>query len=270
MPMRLKYRLLALLLCLALPTAACADVTITALAIGDADAIVIESNGSAMLIDTGNPRDAETVLAAIADYPTLDYVVLTHPHMDHIGAFPKIADKHAIGMVVMTYAANPGVAVYDALVSVIDAHALPVWLPDVGDTITLGDATLTVYAPHPVAYSELNDTSLVLMLEAHGTRVLFCADAEYYSERDMLANEKQCPLAADVLKLGHHGKDTSSHPAFLAAVSPRIAVVTTAREPDGDVLVNLYEAGVADILSTAQGDVVISIRPDDIVYHEKE
>ena len=263
-PKRFVPALLALLI---LTAPALADVTVTVLDVGTADAIVIEADGRAMLIDTGKRRDAQTVVDAVSAYSSLDMVVLTHPHADHIGGFKNVADAVSIDRLVTTFATNPGVAIYDELMAIIDALALPVDYPNVGDTFALGDALFTVYAPHPVLYPSLNDTSIVLMMEAYGLRVLFSGDAEASSEVDMLQNVSQCPLSADILKLAHHGKDTSSTFAFISAVQPSTAIASTGSEPDGDVIATLLDAGVFDIRTTAaQGDIVFTLTPSGIIW----
>ena len=124
-------------------------------------------------------------------------------------------------------------------------------------------ATFTFLSPDPnVEFDNLNNYSLVCMFEAGATRVLMTGDAEAEIEEHLVASGVN--LDCDILKLGHHGSNTSSSPAFLRAVSPEIAVISCAREndyghPHREPLERLAALGVDDIRYTFDGTVVIEI-----------
>lgn len=147
----------------------------------------------------------------------------------------------------------------------IEEHGIERVYPEVGNVIQLGDSSVTVYSPHSVAYPEANDWSIVLMVEYAGRKVLLTGDAEAPAEADMLAYDDVLPLKADVLKVAHHGSDTSSAFDFIAAVAPQYAVVSCDSEEDRDypsvvTAMTLFDCGVSDVLTTEKhGDVRITV-----------
>ena len=99
----------------------------------------------------------------------------------------------------------------------------PILVPNEGDEFRLGDAVITILHCWPEAWTT-NDMSIVLRVDYGENSVLFTGDAEMMSEYMMI--DSGLPLKADVLKVGHHGSDTSSTVEFLNAVSPKYAVIS--------------------------------------------
>ena len=264
---------LALLVLLLFSMALADGVQVHFLDVGQADAILIleESGGirRTMMIDTGDRKTARQVTAYVRarGVEQLEWLVLTHPHADHIGGAAYLMESLPVGSCLLP-SIETNTATYGRVAERLEEFAISRVYPNPGDRFSLGSAAFTVMAPHPVAYPVANDWSIVLMMEAAGRRVLFTGDAQVRSEEDMLAFSKQLPLGADVLKVGHHGSDSSSSYGFIQAVSPEIAVVSCGRDeqreyPMEDVWQNLLDAGVARVyLTRMQGTVVLDIRPD--------
>lgn len=163
----------------------------------------------------------------------LDVVVATHPHSDHVGNLPWVVDRFLIGVYVDSGRASPS-AVARALEARLAEHGVPrrrltdaappdvdfCPRPDVGARI-LRPAGLDVEAVAP------NDASVVIRVEYGATSLLLTGDAEARAERLLLEDPATRPaLDCDLLKAGHHGSDTSSSTAFLAAASPAIVAVS--------------------------------------------
>ncbi len=109
-------------------------------------------------------------------------------------------------------------------------------------------------------YAESNNDSTVFRLQYDGFSMLFCGDMEAQAERDLL--EGGAALRADVLKVAHHGSDTSTSAALLEAVQPRYAVISSGEDrsmlPRNAVLQRLHTAGAEIFRTDTDGAVVFS------------
>ena len=245
---------------------------------GDAMLLLQRIDGElhAMMIDTGDRGTSSLVTNYVLaqQIESLDYLVLTHPHADHIGGAASLLETLKIGTVYMTNTEADSVT-YQHVMDTCRQKGIVEVYPAVGDTFAFGDAIFTVYAPHPVLYDAANDWSLVLMMDFHGTRVLFTGDAEVGSENDMLG-DPTLDLRADVLKVGHHGSSTSSSFDFVCAVSPSYAVISCGESssyeyPNVEVAMNLMDAGVQDILTTkTSGTIICTIQQDGVFFFDSE
>ncbi len=214
-------------------------VTFLDVAQGDA-ALVDLPDGSAMLVDggglVGSPFDVgERVLAPVLRArrrDALSAVVLSHPHPDHFLGLGTGLARVAIGSFWDTgqgEAEGAGEA-YAALLTALRGRGVPVERPpSLCGTREVGGARIDVLAPCPGPDTEHgpNDNSFVLRLTYGARSILFVGDAERAEETRLVGSLPPGALRADVLKVGHHGSRTSSSAAFVAAVAPSVAVVSS-------------------------------------------
>jgi len=206
-----------------------------ALDIGQGDAIlVVAPTGETALIDGG--PDPDLTLRRLGErlpfwQRRLDVLVLTHPHEDHLAGLLPALERFEVGAVI-----DPGRA-YDNP-SYPRFLALAAHEPDAvvrqaraGDVIRLGPAArLRVLYPGPddlaaaLPEDDINNASVVLLLESGGFRALLTGDAEAPVERLLL--ERGLLGRVDVLKVGHHGSDSSTLPEMLAVVRPAVALIS--------------------------------------------
>ena len=212
---------------------------VEAIDVGQGDSLLLISpEGKTMLVDGGgfggNPHQSapefdigEEVVSPVLwsrGIRHLDVVALSHAHSDHMGGLPAILrnfrpDELWVGN-------NPAFPAYNALLD--EAHALGTVVRSLraGDTAALGSARVDVLAPladyHPGSDPANND-SLVLHVSAGGAGVLLEGDAEEPVENAMLGEQG---LTSTLLKVGHHGSNTSTRPDFLARVAPSWAVIS--------------------------------------------
>lgn len=195
--------------------------------VGQGDSEFIElPNGKTLLIDAGNPDDGQHIISYIKalGYSTIDVLVATHPHADHIGGMAAVVKSFAVGAIYMPKVADT-TATFEGLLTAIKAKGLQVNTARAGVICLDGDGvTARFLAPTSAAYDDLNNYSAVLKLTYGHTSFLFMGDAEMLSENELL--KSGADVDADVLKVGHHGSTTSTGTDFLAAVSPRYAVVS--------------------------------------------
>jgi len=215
-----------------------------------------------MLIDTGEAEYAQAVIDYIRGQgiDRLAYAVATHPHSDHIGGMARIINEFPIETFIAPDALHT-TATFERMLDALEASDLGITVPEINETFTLGEAVFTALSPDGTDFKDLNNASVVLRLEFGGTRFLFTGDAEESAEQKMLANGLN--LACDVLKVGHHGSNTSSSAAFLQAVSPSVAVISCGADnsyghPHREVVERLDAIG-AEILRTDQEGHIVMV-----------
>lgn len=198
--------------------------------VGQGDSIFIElPDEKTMLIDAGENYHGEGIINYIGDcgYSKIDYLVATHPHADHIGSMGYIVRNMDIGSVYMPKAAA-NTKTYENLLESISKKGLKVTSAKTGLTIAEGsDYTINVVAPVTIDEDNLNNSSAVIKLSYKDNSFLFTGDAEK-KELETITDD----ISADVLKVGHHGSNTSTTEEFLKAVNPTYAVISVGKGND--------------------------------------
>jgi competence protein ComEC len=180
-----------------------------------------------MLIDAGNQEDANSIKTylTVQKVKQIDILVATHPHEDHIGGMADIVRSFKIGQVYMPKVSTNTQTFKDLLLA-IKIKGLKVRTAFQGVALDLDPSITTVMiAPQRDKYENLNDYSAVIKLTYDKTSFLLTGDAAAASEFEMLLSSAVNPRA-DVLKVGHHGSNTSTTAQFLKAVSPKYAVIS--------------------------------------------
>ncbi|MBI4136102.1 MAG: MBL fold metallo-hydrolase [Candidatus Vogelbacteria bacterium] len=239
--------------------------TVAFLDVGQGDAIFIESpNGNQVLIDAGSGRPVLRALGRVMPFydHSIDLVIATHPDADHIGGFPEVLERFAIGAVM-----EPGVSsdtfTYQAFQASVGREGAREIFARRGQRVALGrSATLEILFPDrpPQAEWETNTASIVARLTYGESEFLFTGDSPIQVEKYLFGLDGR-RLRSRVLKVGHHGSKTSSDPVFLAAVGPDYAVISAGRgnrygHPHPSVLEALGRLGTR-ILSTADRGTIV-------------
>lgn len=234
--------------------------------VGQADAILVEQGESAFLIDAGNNGDADLVLDYLEkqNIDKLEYVVGTHPHEDHIGGLDSVIQNFEVETVLMP-AVDYDTDTYNDVISSLEDKELQITFPEVGQIYTLGKTELTILSPSKDQYSELNLYSIAIRLVYGNSSFLFLGDCESLNEKEML--KTGLTLDSDVIKLGHHGSDSSSSQEFLEAVTPEYAVISVGRNneykhPSPDVIERLEDLGTEVLRTDELGTIIFSTDGD--------
>ncbi|HEX7070098.1 MAG TPA: DNA internalization-related competence protein ComEC/Rec2 [Rhodothermales bacterium] len=238
--------------------------------VGQGDGAFIRfPNGRTMVIDVG-PRDTyfdagrSVIVPHVQRYAPkgIDVVVVTHPHSDHLGGLPAVLRS----MPVRRYVHNGDAyesELFRETAHLVDSLAITTRAVQAGDTLLIDPRVrVHVLAPTPVTALEPNpnDRSVVLRLEFGSTTFLLAGDSERAAENALLGRFRAA-LASEVVKVGHHGSQTSSQPSFVTAVTQGVdetfAVVSVAERnrfglPDEVVLDRWLNAG-ARLHVTSEG-----------------
>ena len=199
--------------------------------VGQGDSEILRYGNSTMLIDAGTNASTETLINDIKSLGIdhFDTVIATHPHEDHIGGLDAVINQFSIGKIYMPKV-TADTKTFEDVLKAIQNKGLTVTTPAPGSSFYLGPDTCTILAPNSQSYEDVNNYSIVLRVINGNNSFLFTGDAQTVSEKEMLA--QGYTLKSDVLKLGHHGSETSTTPDFLNAVSPEYAVIEAGLDND--------------------------------------
>ncbi len=241
--------------------------------VGQGDSILIKTGPSAMLIDAGNINDADLVENYIKKQGVkkLNYIVGTHPHADHIGGMADIIDKFPTEKIMMPDADN-NTKTFENVLDAVDRKGMVITVPKAGSTYELGNASFTILAPNSKGYKDLNDDSIVIRLIFGSTAFLLVGDAEEVSENEML--HKGYDLSSGLLKVGHHGSNSSSTLPFIKAVSPRFAVISVGKgntygHPTSKTIERLTSMGAQIFRTDLLGTIVATSDGKSITLNKK-
>lgn len=190
--------------------------------VGQADCELIIINGKTMLIDAGNRSDGEKIVSAIKGLgiSKLDYVIGTHVHEDHIGGMSYIVDAIEIDKFYLPFDTKNTTTYYEKLLNSLTNKNMKIEQANVGEIFELGNAKCEIMSVRNDEPENINEESIVIELTYGTKKFLFMGDAEEENEKSRTWND------IDVLKVGHHGSNTSSSEKFLKQVLPEIAIIS--------------------------------------------
>ena len=262
-------KLAALLLAVALPLSACgakkapeggaaANLEAHFFDAGKADAILLTTENSAVLIDAGEKGFGKTILAYLEKkgVEKLDYLIVTHFDQDHVGGAAKVINNIAVGTVLQSNRPKDS-GEYEGYVEALDkAGVEPVTVRETYGFVLDGVA-YSVDPPRQVKYSadSSNNSSLIVSVQNGGNRFLFAGDAQTERLAEFLDTN---PAPCDVLKVPHHGRDEPLLGALLESVKPAYAVITSSDgEPESEAAVRTLEQAGVRVLLTREGAVTL-------------
>ncbi len=245
------------------------EVRVVVLDVGQGDAILLEGDRGGRLLVDGGP-DPERLLPALdARVPPwdrhLDVVLVSHPHEDHVGGLPALLERYRVDRVLETGMTGPGPA-DRALRDILGTQGRAPERLGTGDRIRLDSVELQVLWPDrasvpevaPDDGSEVNDRSLVLLGTVGPTRFLLTGDAEEGVDPALLA--RGLP-PVDLLKVAHHGSRTATSGTLLAAIRPRLAMISVGEDnpyghPAPETLARLVSIGATTYRTDLHGTIV--------------
>lgn len=243
--------------------------------VGQGDSTFIElPNEQNVLIDGATRSNGQTVLDYLDDLKVerIDYLIATHPHEDHIGGLVNVVKEFDIGKIYMPDKAHTTI-VFEDLLLAIQEKGYSITKAKAGDIIFEEDGlSMNILAPSEVSGSNLNNYSVANRLIFGNTAFVFTGDAEQKSEKNMV--ESGYELEADVLKVGHHGGDTSSISSFLSAVNPDYGVISAGEDnqyghPHANVMNRLADHGIKTFRTDQDGTIIATSDGETIDFNQK-
>lgn len=236
------------------------SIVIHYLDVGQADSVLIQSDGNNMLIDAGTNDMGKTVVKDLQDYGVqkIDYLIGTHPHEDHIGGMDDVINNFDIGTIYMPKV-QTNTNTFEDVLDAISNKGLKITSPEVGYKFMLGNAVCEIMSCGVGSNSETNNlnlASIVIRMTYGEQSFLFMGDAE--EENEGARNWPQ----TNVIKIGHHGSNTSTSQNFLEQVKPQVAIISVGKankygHPKQTTLDKLYNMQVKVYRTDENGTITI-------------
>ena len=245
------------------------ELILTMIDCGQADSYLFIQNGVTALVDCGTRSTGDDVVEYLKSQgiTKLDYVFGTHPHDDHMGGMQDVITNFEIGQIIMPEIKAGEVTAnwYMKLINELGKDSYDVHYAKLGDVYNLGDATMEVIGPISEPNDNINNYSIVMKVSFGQMDIIMTGDAEVDVEEEILKSGAN--LDAEILKVGHHGSDTSTSDEFLDAIDPEYALISSKlgnkyEHPTKSTMEKLEERDIEVYRTDEQGTVVITITTD--------
>lgn len=238
---------------------------------GQADATLFQYTDDdqtyTILYDAGdwNNNDVVTYLSN-QDISAIDLIIISHPHADHIGQLAPIVENFDVGEVWFSGNTSSSKTFQHAVDAVMSSNA-DYYEPRAGDVFDIGHIGVEILHPKTLT-GNLNEDSISVRFTYGDINFLFTGDAYQNEELEMI--EGKFDVAANILQLGHHGSRTSSHPAFIKAVDPDVAIYSAGKDnsyghPHEEVVDRIETANIKLYGTDQDGTIIVTT--DGRTYH---
>lgn len=231
--------------------------------VGQGDCAIIYSNGYSAIIDSADTNAAGNILNDLSslNIKTVDVALISHLHADHIGSLQKVAEICEVKNLIMpqilekSLSAASNVKLFVAKNSGKSYDAIP------GMNFKIGEFEITVLGYMNDSKNE-NNRSIFTMAKIDGIKFLFTGDAEVKAENYLL--NQNVNIDCDVLKVSHHGSNTSTSKHFLKAASPDYAVISVGQDnsynhPHAEILERLEKQNTTVFRTDKDGDITFDM-----------
>ena len=233
--------------------------------VGQADSILIYSNGCSALIDVGTEDSAADILEDLdsAQIKRIDALIVTHLHTDHAGGLPELARLRKIDNLIIPELNDDAEAasLVKTAKQTVTANGGNAYTAVQGMNFKIGEFTVTVLAYYEDTEDE-NNKSVIVMAELDGIKFLFTGDAEATAEQALI--DEGLNIDCDVLKVGHHGSSSSSTKEFLNKTTPEYAAISVGKNniyshPSESVVSALENCGAQVLRTDTDGDITFYV-----------
>ncbi|MDN6162280.1 MAG: MBL fold metallo-hydrolase, partial [Atopostipes sp.] len=251
------------------------DLKVHYINVGQGDSTFIDlPNGENVLIDGATRSNGQTVLDYLdrLNVKKIDYLIATHPHEDHIGGLVEVVKNYDIGKIYMPEKEHTTI-VFEDLLLAIKEKGYSITKAEAGDILFEEEGlSMNIIAPEGITGENLNEYSVANRLVFGETSFLFTGDAEKKSEENMVNSDYN--LEADVLKVGHHGGDTSSKEDFLTEVKADYGIISAGEDnqyghPHSNVMERLRNHGMKIFRTDKDGTIIAVSDGENIEFNKK-
>ena len=250
------------------------ELILTMIDVGQADSFLFQQNGKTMLVDCGTRSGGDIVVEYLKNLgiTKIEYVFGTHPHDDHMGGMYDVITNFEIGKIIIPDVEEGKVtsAWYEKLITEIVESEYNLEYAKEDTVYKLGDATIKILTQLTEYKSDLNNYSAIMKVSFGEMDIIMTGDAETIVEE--VALNDGVNLDAEILKVGHHGSDTSSSNEFLDAVSPKYALISTEignkhEHPIKSVMDELKARDIEVYRTDESGTVILTITSNSVTFN---
>lgn len=242
---------------------------------GQADSFLLVQGEKTCLVDCGTRGTGKDVVKYLKELGVtkLDYIIGTHPHDDHMGGMYDVLCNFETGTIILPKVKSGQVTTnwYLKLMNKIKSDKCQVEFAEVGDVYNIEDAKMQIIAAQRDC-NNLNNYSIVTKVSFGEIDMIMTGDAETEVEEEIL--KSRVNIDAEILKVGHHGSDTSSSEEFLDAINPDYSLISCEvgnqhEHPIKSTMDKLKERNIEVYRTDESGSVVITITSNDINFNCK-
>ena len=244
--------------------------------VGEGQSLLVQKNNRAMMIDTGHVGEISSVLKRLSAYgvDTIDSLILTHLHPDHGSGFFRLHESfndikiyHNCQPLEANVSPDTVRWLRDALQANENVRCL-----QAGDSIDYGDVKISVLWPVKITSNNLNNNSLVLILEHQAASILIMGDAGFAAEQHLLRNNL-ITREINLLVAGHHGANDASSEAFISTLRPEYSIVSVNQSnirgyPSKQVIQRLKKYSTHVLRTDQQGDLIFLLNEDGKIIYQ--
>ncbi len=230
--------------------------------VGQGDSTLIQTpEGKTILIDGGSKSSGPSLVSYLKsnDISKINIVIATHPHEDHIGGLISVLNNFTVDNIIDSGVSHT-TKTYENYLTTIQSKNINFVNWSAGQSFDIGNnISIKILGPTSKS-SDLNNSSIIILLSYNNSKFLFTGDAE--SEEETKIVSSGAVLKTNVLKVGHHGSSSSSYTNFLNSVSPTIAIITCGANnsyghPHDTTLENLTNIGATIYRTDLTGTIII-------------
>ena len=239
--------------------------------VGQADScVIVTPNNDIILIDAGEKKDASEIIPELEkyDFEDIDLMILSHPHADHIGGAETLIGKYDVNEVLMcSYPATS--KLFNSLLDCLTDKSIKTSQASIGMKYSIDGVNIEVMAVD-TEEKDNNNSSIVCKISYGDIDMMFMGDGEVPVEEVMLSKYLETDLDCEILKVGHHGSETSTCDEFLDIVSPSLCVISVGKgnsynHPAEDTLLKFKDRNISYYRTDELGSIELEIDGTNIV-----